>query len=82
MTQRGVGDQIDRDDSLDLRRAGVQLPRNGRDRDIDDKGIDAEHECAATTIANTDQRREVSSGLETIWCGPEFGASDHHNFRL
>src|SRR6201995_5372236 len=24
--------------------------------------------CAATTIASTHQRREVSTGLETIWC--------------
>src|ERR1700710_2711847 len=24
--------------------------------------------CAATTIASTHQRREVSSGVETIWC--------------
>ncbi len=42
--QRGVGDQIDRDDGFDLRRRRVQLGRDGRDRDVDDEGIDAEHE--------------------------------------
>jgi hypothetical protein len=42
--QRRIGDQIDRDHSLDLRGAGAQLGGNGRDRDVDDESVDAEHE--------------------------------------
>ena len=42
--QRGIGDQVDRDHSLDLRGARVQFGRDRRDRDVDDEGIDPEHE--------------------------------------
>ena len=42
--QRGIGDQVDRDHRFDLRRARMQFDRNGRDRDIDDEGVDPEHE--------------------------------------
>jgi hypothetical protein len=42
--QRRIGDQIDRDDRFDLRRARIQLDRNGRDGDVDDEGVDPEHE--------------------------------------
>ncbi|MGX1359226.1 hypothetical protein AB7M46_004283 [Bradyrhizobium elkanii] len=42
--QRGIGDQVDRDHGLDLRRRRVQLRRDRRDRDVDDEGIDTEHE--------------------------------------
>lgn len=42
--QRGVSNEIDRDHRLDLRRTRMQFGRDGRDRDVDDEGIDTEHE--------------------------------------
>ncbi|MGY4605459.1 hypothetical protein ACVW16_003871 [Bradyrhizobium sp. USDA 4474] len=42
--QRRIGDQIDRDDRFDLRRRGTKIHGDGRDRDVDDEGVDAEHE--------------------------------------
>jgi hypothetical protein len=42
--QRRIGNEVDRDDSLDLRRARMQFDCNGRDCDVDDEGIDTEHE--------------------------------------
>lgn len=42
--QRRIGDQIDGDHGLDLRGTRMQLDRDGRDRNVDDEGIDAEHE--------------------------------------
>ena len=42
--QRCIGNEIDRDDRLDLRRARMQFDSDSRDRDVDDEGIDTEHE--------------------------------------
>jgi hypothetical protein len=42
--QRRIGNQVDRDHGLDLRRTRMQIARNGRKCDVDDEGIDTEHE--------------------------------------
>jgi len=42
--ERRIGDQINRDHGLDLRRAGAQFDGDGRDRDVDNESVDAEHE--------------------------------------
>ena len=42
--QRRIGDQIDRDDGFDLGRRRMQVDRDGRNGDVDHKGVDAEHE--------------------------------------
>ena len=64
--QRGVGDQIDRDDGLDLRRRRMQVDRDGGDGDVDDEGVDAEHELRSDDDRQHPQRRDESTCFVTV----------------
>jgi hypothetical protein len=55
------GDEVDRDHRLDLRRACMQFDRNGRDRDVDDEGIDPEHE-----LRGDDDREPLVKALHRV----------------
>jgi hypothetical protein len=55
--ERRIGDEIDGDDRLDLRGADAEIGADGRDRHIDDKGIDDEHELRRRHVHSTHQRR-------------------------
>jgi hypothetical protein len=62
--QRGIGDQVDRDDGFDLGRRGLQVDRNRGNGDVDHEGIDAEHELGG----HDDCEDPPAAGRISLFC--------------